>query len=174
MNELCDAIITHHGVIGIRYDVIINVKKKISHNTGFTRCANHVIKLLFFSTDSLVLGEHNHWCKNTLFEESLRIPMMMKVPGVTTGGYGYNTTKLVEAVDAYPTIVKAATGSDLSKCNVNNPVAAKECGEGDSLYGLIAEPDLSTWKTEVYSQVERNGNVRIDVCFCILDIMRML
>ena len=90
--------------------------------------------------------------------------MMMKVPGVTTGGFGYNTSKLVEAIDAYPTIVEAATGSDLTTCNPTDPLSENECGEGDSMYDLIADPDLSTWKTEVYSQVKRNGGVSMDIC----------
>jgi uncharacterized sulfatase len=49
------------------------------------------------------LGEHNnHWGKVTLYELSARIPMVVYVPGMKTGGQ--RTKKVVELVDVFPTL----------------------------------------------------------------------
>ena len=47
------------------------------------------------------LGEHNGlWLKNTLFEESIHIPLVVYAPGKPAG----ICNKFFEAVDIYPTI----------------------------------------------------------------------
>ena len=53
------------------------------------------------------LGEHGGlWRKNTLFEESVRVPFIVAAPGL--GQPGVATRGLVESLDLYPTLVDLA------------------------------------------------------------------
>ena len=58
--------------------------------------------IIFFSDHGFQLGEHGEWHKNTLFEESARAPLIIRIPGVTTPGAVSDA--LVELVDLYPTL----------------------------------------------------------------------
>lgn len=48
------------------------------------------------------LGEHAIWGKHSLFEESLRAPLIIRTPGMTAGGTA--SRAVVETVDIYPTL----------------------------------------------------------------------
>jgi len=53
------------------------------------------------------LGDHGGlWRKNTLFEASLRVPLILSVPGMADPGGA--ASGLVESVDVYPTLVELA------------------------------------------------------------------
>jgi iduronate 2-sulfatase len=52
------------------------------------------------------LGDHAIWTKHTNFEQANRIPLIFKVPGVTTPGT--KTNQFAESVDIYPTLAKLA------------------------------------------------------------------
>jgi arylsulfatase A-like enzyme len=47
------------------------------------------------------LGDHQIWCKHSTFESSLRTPLLMKVPNLTTGKRNSN---IVEYIDVYPSL----------------------------------------------------------------------
>ncbi|MEO0413918.1 MAG: endo-1,4-beta-xylanase, partial [Verrucomicrobiota bacterium] len=47
------------------------------------------------------LGDHSSWCKHTNFECDTRVPLLMRVPGMTDGT---PTSRLVELIDLYPTL----------------------------------------------------------------------
>ncbi|MFC1766529.1 sulfatase [Planctomycetota bacterium] len=47
------------------------------------------------------LGDHMLWCKHCTFESSLHAPLMIKVPGVTTG---QRSDAITEYIDIYPSL----------------------------------------------------------------------
>jgi uncharacterized sulfatase len=86
--------------------------------------------VVFWSDHGYHLGEHNGiWQKRTLFEESARAPLIIRVPGAT--GNGQACPRVVEFVDIYPTLASVAgthkpkdlAGRDLQPL-LENPIAA--------------------------------------------------
>lgn len=51
------------------------------------------------------LGDHGMWCKHTNYEQAARIPVMIRLPGVSEGT---RTKAFLETVDIYPTLVELA------------------------------------------------------------------
>ena len=109
-------------------------------------------------------GEHNSWCKTTLFEDALRIPLIMRIPGQTDGSIVSHN--LAEALDVYPTLVEAATGGTVPDCAAGMLDA---CTEGRSLMPLINDPATTNWRTEAFSQVQRSGRVG-DTCIFLVQL----
>jgi len=85
------------------------------------------------------LGEHASWCKHTNFEIDARAPMVIRVPGVTSG---QKTQALTEFVDMYPSL------SEL--CGLDLP----DHLEGRSFVPLLQNPDCD-WKKAAFSQYPR-------------------
>ncbi len=84
------------------------------------------------------LGEHGTWGKNTLFEVSLRSPLIISIPRQTY--QGVKTDALAELVDIYPTLCDA--------CQLPIPLQL----EGLSLLPVIGHP-RHPWKTAAFSQI---------------------
>lgn len=51
------------------------------------------------------LGDHMMWCKHCNFESSLHVPLMVKVPGKTSG---QRSTNITEFIDIYPSLCELA------------------------------------------------------------------
>ena len=103
------------------------------------------------------LGDNDEWAKQTNFEHATRIPLIVAVPGQQGGR---RSAVLVEAVDIYPTLVEAATGTQLAHC----PAATNEsrrtaaCTEGFSLLPLVvrgAEVERAWPRQASHSQFPR-------------------
>lgn len=86
------------------------------------------------------LGEYGDWCKHTNYEYDTRIPMLLKVPGETTGS---KTDALVESIDIYPTLCELA--------GLDKPAHL----QGVSMVPLMDNPD-QTIKNTAWSQYPRN------------------
>jgi arylsulfatase A-like enzyme len=78
----------------------------------------------------LHLGEKNKWHKDTLWEESCRAPLMIRVPGMTEAGSVCERT--VSFLDLYPTLV--------SLCGFDRPSHL----EGRDITKILRNPD-SEW-----------------------------
>ena len=91
------------------------------------------------------LGEHGLWRKNTLFEDSVRSPLIVSVPGQTSPNT--KTDALVELIDIYPTLCEA--------CQLPTPTEL----EGISMMPIVEQP-ARAWKTAAFNQLARGRNLR--------------
>lgn len=84
--------------------------------------------VIFVGDNGYHTGERNWWNKDTLFERSCRVPLVIAAPGVKGG---QTTRALVEFVDLYPTVADF--------CGLTMPHAAA----GTSLKPVLAQPAAS-------------------------------
>jgi len=92
------------------------------------------------------LGEHRLWSKVSSFEESTRVPMILSVPGVTSGE---RSSRLVELIDVYPTLCELV--------GLSSPAHL----EGQSLVPLITDPQCP-WKKAIFSRIGDAETIRTD------------
>ena len=100
--------------------------------------------VVFTSDHGYHLGEHFMWGKVTLFEECARVPLIMRVPGMTRPGT--STNSLVELVDFHPTL--------LELCELK----PQGLVQGKSLVPLLKNPRLPGNKY-AYTVVSRGTNL---------------
>ena len=85
---------------------------------------------------------------------------MLSIPGLTDDGI--RSTKLVELIDLFPTLVEAAGYKPLPLCPEQSHNVML-CREVSSLLPLAHNPNRNDWKTAVFWQYpkgdEINGNV---------------
>ena len=100
--------------------------------------------VVFTSDHGFQLNEHGGlWRKTFQFEESTRVPLLVRLPGGRQAGEVAGG--LVELVDLYPTLVELA----------NLPAPAHEL-EGTSFRPLLDDPDRP-WKSAAFSESKREG-----------------
>ena len=105
--------------------------------------------IAFLGDHGLHMGEHAEWDKYTNYEVAHRAPLMLHIPGIT---HGEVSSKLVEFVDIYPTIVEAAGLGKMEKCpEYSRNISV--CTEGSSLMNLLEDPE--DWKSAVFWQQPR-------------------
>lgn len=95
--------------------------------------------VIFISDHGWHLGNQAMWGKTTNFENSTLAPMIISVPGKTSGK---KLSQLVEYVDIYPTLVELAG------------FTPAEHLEGTSFLPLLNNPER-TWKKAAFSQFPR-------------------
>ena len=96
--------------------------------------------VVFMSDHGYHLGDRGQWMKQTMFEHATRSPLMISGPGVTARGRG--SSRIVEFVDLYPTLVALA--------GIKAPAGL----HGRSLAPLLEDPSAA-WDHAALSQVRR-------------------
>ena len=96
--------------------------------------------IVFWGDHGFHLGEHGCWRKNTLFEASLRSPLVVSMPEQARAAA--SSDALVELVDIFPTLC--------DMCHLPPPSEL----EGSSLVPLLEQPN-TPWKPAVFSQLKR-------------------
>ena len=100
--------------------------------------------VVFTSDHGFHLNEHGGlWRKSTQFEESTRVPLIVRLPDGRNAGQV--AAGLVELVDLYPTLI------DLAR--LPNPAHALE---GTSFKPLLEDPGRD-WKSAAFSEYKREG-----------------
>jgi uncharacterized sulfatase len=95
--------------------------------------------VVLWSDHGYNVGQHGQWMKQSLFENSARVPLIISAPGFTPGKTSGRT---VELLDIYPTLAE-----------LNGLNAAKNL-QGKSLVPLLKNPTAS-WNKPAYTQVKR-------------------
>ena len=94
--------------------------------------------VVFVSDHGYLLGEHYMWKKSKLWEEAIRVPLIISVPG---GKRGVTSDHFVELVDLYPTLAKLA----------GLPPEPK--AQGQSMVPLLNDPKASLARNDAFIQV---------------------
>lgn len=98
--------------------------------------------IVFWSDHGYLLGEHGQWMKQSLFEESCRVPMIVAMPGMRSAGKGCG--RIVELLDLYPTL------ADI--CGLTAPAGL----QGRSLRPLLENP-AAAWDKAAHTQTRRGA-----------------
>jgi uncharacterized sulfatase len=96
--------------------------------------------IVLWSDHGYNVGQHGQWMKQSLFENSARVPLIFSVPG---GSKGKTSGRTVELLDIYPTLA--------ALCGLTPPKTL----QGKSLTPLLENPE-DIWDKAAYTQVRRN------------------
>jgi len=102
--------------------------------------------IVLWSEHGWHLGEKHRWRKQTLWEESTRVPLIIVAPGVTTPGT--RSARAVSLIDILPTLLELTGVDALSDL------------DGVSLMPLLKEPDAPWDRAAVSTYEQGNHAVR--------------
>jgi len=101
--------------------------------------------VVLWSDHGWKLGEHNGWCKQTVYEIDTRAPLMIRAPGAAANGQ--KCRAMVEFVDIYPTLCELAG------------LSVPKSLQGKSLVPLLGDASASV-KDAAFSQFPRKHEDR--------------
>ncbi|PAY17115.1 iduronate sulfatase [Rhodopirellula sp. SM50] len=101
--------------------------------------------VVFVSDHGYLLGEHHMWKKSKLWEEAIRVPLIISAP---SRKQGVRCQHFVELVDLYPTLTELAG------------LPAEPHAQGQSLVPLLDDPLESLSKTDAMIQVGAGFGLR--------------
>ncbi|MBT3382227.1 MAG: sulfatase [Prolixibacteraceae bacterium] len=108
--------------------------------------------VIFISDHGYNLGEHDCWSKVSLWEGSVRVPMIISDPNNKSNN-GTSDKSITELIDLYPTL------AELSGLSEKQPKIL----QGNSLAGLISGKNSSLKKTVAYTITGGKGaTIRTD------------
>lgn len=98
--------------------------------------------LVFTADHGMAVGEHRNIAKGQFWEEVSRVPMVMRIPGITAEGM--SSDALCQTIDLYPTLIELAGG-------VTAPHVL-----GRSLAPIIAG-ETDSVRDAVFSEIQHDG-----------------
>ncbi|VGO12340.1 Arylsulfatase [Pontiella desulfatans] len=104
--------------------------------------------VVFTSDHGYLLGHHNKFQKQHLFEESTRVPFIVSVPWMKDR-HGEASRHITELIDLYPSLAELAG------------LEAPDGLHGESLLPLLNDPASKDWKKEVAFTISRSGGESI-------------
>ena len=104
--------------------------------------------VIFSSDHGYLLGHHNKFQKQHLFEEATRVPFILSVPWMP-GTHGRSCKQITELVDLYPTL------AELSGLIPPNNL------HGESLLTLLENPSTKNWNKKMAFTISRSGGESI-------------
>ncbi|MCM8532509.1 MAG: sulfatase-like hydrolase/transferase, partial [Lentisphaeraceae bacterium] len=104
--------------------------------------------VVFCSDHGYLLGHHHKYQKQHLFEESTRVPFIVRVPWLKNQ-HGKQTQKITELIDLYPTLADLAG------------LKAPKTLQGSSLQTLLKDPNSSSWNKDMAFTISRSGGESI-------------
>ena len=104
--------------------------------------------VVFSSDHGYLLGHHQKFQKQHLFEEATRVPFIISVPWIKDQ-HGRGTRKITELIDLYPTLAELAG------------IPAPGGLQGTSLTPLLADTQSPQWTKDTAFTVSRSGGETI-------------
>lgn len=104
--------------------------------------------VIFSSDHGYLLGQHDKFQKQHLFEEATRVPFILSVPWIS-GTHGEATRRITELVDLYPTVAELAGLVPPSNL------------QGQSLLPLLEDPATKDWSRDMAFTISRSGGESI-------------
>ena len=92
------------------------------------------------------LGEHTLWCKHSCYETSMRIPLIVRAPGIKGG---QRRSQLIETIDLYPTLCELAG------------LPLPQHLDGTSLAALMNNPQAD-WKSAAVGRFQSGDTIRTE------------
>jgi len=104
--------------------------------------------VVFSSDHGYLLGHHNKFQKQHLFEEATRVPFILRAPWIKQP-HGRATSHITELIDLYPTLAEMA--------GLTPPAGL----HGRSLVPLLHDPVSTDWKKSLAFTISRSGGESI-------------
>ncbi len=104
--------------------------------------------VIFSSDHGYLLGHHNKFQKQHLFEEATRVPFILSVPWIPET-HGKSCKQITELVDLYPTVAELAG------------LKAPDSLQGQSMASLLRNPAESSWSKRLAFTISRSGGESI-------------
>lgn len=103
--------------------------------------------IIFLSDHGYNLGEHDCWSKISLWEGSVRVPLIISVPGIKNN-YGTECESIVELIDLYPTLLDLTGYSE----------KAPDILQGKSLTPYIRNSNIADEKAQAFTVTDRGNS----------------
>lgn len=111
--------------------------------------------VIFTSDHGFHLGEHQFWMKRSLHEESVRVPLIIKMPGEKAAV----CNSFVELLDLYPTITNLAglkTSKHLQGKNIKETLSNPDYKVRDMAFSVSNDGDAFMLRSEKWAYIQYN------------------
>lgn len=136
----------HRGLLQAYYASISYMDAQVGRVLGALQqngLADNTI-VVFSSDHGYLLGQHDKFQKQHLFEEATRVPFIVSVPWLNEQ-HGRSTAKITELIDLYPTL------TDLAQ------LPAPDNLQGTSLRPLLTDTQNPRWQKQQAFTISRSG-----------------